>query len=177
MVSTLNLEDDTAVFSNVSAPIGYYQYRTNSSAGENGNDILSHFTLCNASNSYTEEKVPSIFFDIRQELERYGSYKYGWDGYDGLPFKEKILKRTSAIIRLIEKMFNFAEKKPDDITLGPASDGTIDILIEHKGKLINLLVDNDQEEIVACRESLNEKENIVIYDESTLVTQCYWLLN
>lgn len=68
------------------------------------------------------------------ELEDYKNLQVGWDGYFGNVFDEDLIEFMQDLTRDLSKMFIEADITPNELTPGPASDGSIDLEIGFDNK-------------------------------------------
>ena len=61
------------------------------------------------------------------ELNEYQSWPPGWDGHRGKKFSPKIITKVRKTLTRLFKLLRFYNWTPDEINIGPASDGSLDI--------------------------------------------------
>jgi hypothetical protein len=124
-----------------------------------------------------DTKTSILFSRSLQEIESYKDFPSAWDGYRGLEFSESMIHRASYIIQEAERFFSNRKKLPHDITIGPASDGTIDIQIDYNDKFLTFLLD-DEKQTISCfkKSSLNKKEIIISDEKTSLEKEFLWLI-
>ena len=69
-----------------------------------------------------------------KELAGYAQFEKGWDGYRAEPFSLKILLQAQRMIAAIGQYFIRQGITPDEITPGPANDGTLEIEVRYKDR-------------------------------------------
>jgi hypothetical protein len=80
----------------------------------------------------------------QEELLRYLDFGPGWDGYDGCTFSPNVIHAASEILRLTLLVLAPSELCPDEITTGPASDGTVDVEIVRGQRRLIFVLDPDR---------------------------------
>lgn len=109
--------------------------------------------------SHDQERSPATFSSVvpsaakepldrqvasaRQELRRYGGFDRGWDGYDGLPFPQEVLAAANEALSVCEAAFRDISAVPEEVTPGPASDGTVDVEVAYAPRRLILTFDAD----------------------------------
>lgn len=89
------------------------------------------------------EQLDDMEVSVLSELDRYGEYTRGWDGYDGEEFTKDIIDRVSSVARFIVSFFRFVDVTPDEIVPGPASDGSVDLEVALGKKHLTLTFSPD----------------------------------
>lgn len=80
------------------------------------------------------------------ELLSYGDFRRGWDGYDGLPFSPAVLSSAADAVRSCLQACRAGGVTPEEITPGPASDGTVDVEVVSAPRHLILTFDADVSE-------------------------------
>lgn len=111
-------------------------------------------------------------------LRRYQRFSYGWDGYFGEEFSGNLIQSAINLVYIASAHFIEADSAPDEITPGPASDGSIDIEIAHSRKRIifTLYPDTDKVNIYKERDDDPIEEYPLPAKEIDLAAELSWLV-
>jgi len=105
-----------------------------------------------------------IASECYQELDSYLQLSPSWDGYAGKVFDPKLIERAKKVVQKIESLFNKYDIIPNEITPGPASDGSVDVELSYNNNILifTLYPDSEVIEIFLSKENsptLELKEN------------------
>lgn len=122
-------------------------------------------------------RVMSMCTSALAELDRYGTFVKGWDGYDGEPIAPAALDLAVTLTRAIALTGNH---RVTDIIPGPASDGSLDLEIRAGARSLIITMHEDApSEVLELRtfrsdgEVTEEKADI---DTNALVRDLRWIM-
>lgn len=126
--------------------------------------------------STDEAKLEHALGTCLGELESYGRFNRGWDGYRGEPFDHLTLDRVASIARASARFFLAQNTVPSEITPGPASDGTVDLEMVVGNRRIVLTFATGTEVVdMYRRDESGSNEETLVLDGKSLVEQLLWL--
>jgi len=112
-----------------------------------------------------------------EELRRYLTFEPAWDGYDGLTFNEQAIDRARQVVQLATVFFVDVKMVPDEITPGPASDGSVDVEFSACGRTLIFTFDREQFPArVYAREGQSTHDREDDLQDATVVRWLGWLV-
>ena len=97
--------------------------------------------------------LQDIIYEARQELLNYLEFAPGWDGYQGEPFSRFTIGIAERTLELIGEFLILHEVTPNELTPGPASDGTVDIELGFGAGHAIISIDGERKTIVFYAET------------------------
>jgi hypothetical protein len=126
-------------------------------------ELLSKKT--NALVSENEIKIHDLVKSALEEIVEYSSLEENWDGYKAKSFKAETISLTTEALLEIKNNLLVENLVPEEITPGPASDGSIalEILYGTKNLIITILPDEKNEIVIYTNDGIINKEAKVKY--------------
>jgi hypothetical protein len=139
---------------------------------------LSGATATNVAENHSlaEASIHSLYREAQREVCRYRAYCSRWDGYRAEPFEPGLLEETARILEVSELLSLDAGVRPELVTTGPASDGSIDVEIEALSKRLVLTLYPDEPRIrVTLADAKARHEETVTLGTAALVERLSWV--
>ena len=129
-------------------------------------------------NSVSLNVIDKMIHSAHNELLEYLKFDYSWDGYNGMPFDKNLIKMAVELLEVIKTFFYDEISLPEEITPGPASDGSIDIELAINNKILIFTLYCDIKEIQISMETENGiTEDIIEFEIKALENKLNWLVD
>lgn len=139
--------------------------------------ITPHLTSLTLPRSLTEATRDHIASRAIDRLHRYSKLHYGWDGYSGRTFGERIIEKAVQLVRLATHIAAARDTSFDAIVPGPAGDGSVDIEFRNEGKTLILIMYPDVVEVEIYSEDADQTMDHRVPDGSpALVAHLAWIV-
>jgi len=137
---------------------------------------INESSLESVDDSIGAAKVDSLCSRAIAELEEYRNLAPGWDGYHALPFDPELVSRAEDVCYEIVGSLRSGRIEPQEITPGPASDGSLDIQVVVGRNEVILSLYPDQENVtIYTRRDHNENEAVSTLGAGKLEQLLSWL--
>lgn len=115
----------------------------------------------------------------KADLRRYATFPEGWDGYRGRRFSRRLIKTAQGVVDLALSYFDVAGVLPEEITPGPASDGSVDIEIATESRRVVLTLYPELQKIEIYRSSSQGRETLepAKFGKAPVVREFDWLIS
>jgi len=124
-------------------------------------------------------RIDELLKVCKMRLSSYADFQPGWDGYYGEPIVPDLIAIIQRKAESVVREFKARNIVPDDLSTGPASDGSVDLEVELHGKRIILTFypQCDQVGVYKTDEQTCLEDTAGLDDADALVAHIRWLFS
>ncbi len=139
---------------------------------------LKILTLAVSPSSFADAIRERIASRAIEELQRYGRFRAGWDGYRGRPFSKLLISQGVDIVKHATILSRVRDASLDAIIPGPASDGSIDVEFKRGDKTLAITMYPEATDAEVHRGVRgDETHHVVPNDTFAMVHELAWLFS